>query len=120
MIVIRGGEVYSPAFLGKKDLILTGGEIVAVVDPLSDLQLANLLAVGIQTNVYNVSGLKIVPGFVDSHVHLTGGGGELGPESRTPESRLSELTTVGLTTVIGVLGTDSVSRSLENLLAKTK
>jgi len=104
----------------SQDLILAGGEIIAIVDPLSEQQLGDLLAINILTNVYNASGLRVVPGFVDSHVHLTGGGGELGPESRTPESQLSELTSAGLTTVIGVLGTDSVSRSLENLLAKTK
>ncbi len=33
-----------------------------------------------------------------------------GPFSRTPESRLSELIRSGLTTIIGVLGTDGVTR----------
>ena len=45
------------------------------------------------------------------HVHVCGGGGEAGPSSRTPEARLSELLLAGITTVCGILGTDSVSRS---------
>lgn len=38
-------------------------------------------------------------GFIDCHVHVTGGGGELGPESRCPEAKLSELIDAGVTTV---------------------
>ena len=53
----------------------------------------------------------VVPGFVDMHVHVTGGGGEAGPASRCPESQLSAFLRVGTTTVVGVCGTDSVSRS---------
>lgn len=53
----------------------------------------------------------MTPGFVDMHVHVTGGGGEAGPASRCPESQLSDFLRVGTTTVVGVCGTDSVSRS---------
>jgi len=51
---------------------------------------------------------------------ITGGGGEQGPVSRTPEIRLSELTLNGVTTVVSPLGTDGISRSLENLLFKCR
>jgi hypothetical protein len=44
-------------------------------------------------------------------VHVTGGGGEAGPASRCPESQLSAFLNAGITTVVGVCGTDSVSRS---------
>jgi len=44
-------------------------------------------------------------------VHVTGGGGEAGPASRCPEAQLSAFLRVGTTTVVGVCGTDSVSRS---------
>jgi beta-aspartyl-dipeptidase (metallo-type) len=40
----------------------------------------------------------VTPGLVDVHVHLTGGGGEMGFQSRTPEARLSELINAGITT----------------------
>jgi len=51
-------------------------------------------------------------------VHATGGGGELGPNSRVSEGKLSEIIDAGITTVCGLLGTDSLSRSEENLLTK--
>ena len=57
---------------------------------------------------------------MDQHVHIIGGGGESGPYSRTPEIFLSELTRVGITTVVGVLGTDGTSRHNESLLAKAR
>ena len=53
-------------------------------------------------------------------MHITGGGGELGPASRTPEAKVAELIEGGLTTVVGVLGTDCISRSLENLVVKCR
>ena len=53
----------------------------------------------------------MTPGFVDMHVHVTGGGGEAGPASGCPESQVSDFLRVGITTVVGVCGTDSVSRS---------
>ncbi len=61
--------------------------------------------------VLDVAGATVCPGFVDNHVHVTGGGGELGPESRCPEAQLSQLFSAGITTLVGILGTDSVSRS---------
>jgi beta-aspartyl-dipeptidase (metallo-type) len=55
---------------------------------------------------------------VDLHVHLLGGGGEGGFRTRTPEITLSAIARAGVTTVVGCLGTDDVSRRLETLLAK--
>ncbi|CAF2573518.1 unnamed protein product [Rotaria sp. Silwood2] len=55
-----------------------------------------------------------MPGLIDVHVHAIGGGGEQGPYSRTAESRLSQLIRGGLTTIVGILGTDGVTRSLEH------
>ncbi len=44
----------------------------------------------------------------------------MGPRSRTPEALLSELIRGGLTTVVGVQGTDTITRNLSDLLAVTK
>ena len=62
----------------------------------------------------------LAPGYIDLHVHITGGGGEQGFASRVPESQLSKFTSNGITTVLGLLGTDGVTRSLENLVAKAR
>jgi len=40
--------------------------------------------------------------------------------TRVPELKLSELVKAGLTTIVGLLGTDGTSRSIENLTAKAK
>ena len=68
--------------------------------------------------VYDAKGKTIIPGLIDQHIHITGGGGEGGFNTRVPEIGLSKLIQAGITTVIGLLGTDSETRSVENLVAK--
>ena len=65
----------------------------------------------------NITGKYLIPGLVDAHVHASGGGGERGPASRTPGAQLSQVTSAGVTSLVGVLGTDSVTRTPEVLLA---
>ena len=59
-----------------------------------------------------------LPGLVDGHAHITGGGGEQGFSSKIPAPFLSDYILAGVTTVIGVLGTDDTTRSTESLLAQ--
>lgn len=113
MRLILGADVYAPAHLGKKDILIEGGRIAKIEDDLS--RYADLA-----DEVMDVKGAKVVPGYIDGHIHITGGGGEQGPASRVPECPLSELTRHGVTTVLGLLGTDGVSRSLPNLLFKCR
>ncbi len=63
---------------------------------------------------------KLIPGLIDNHVHITGGGGEGSFKTRVPEITLSKLIEGGITTVVGLLGTDGITRSVENLVAKAK
>ena len=70
--------------------------------------------------VVDCEGNYVVPGFIDSHVHLIGGGGEGGYATRTPEIQLTDITTSGVTTVLGLLGTDGVTRHVASLLAKAR
>ena len=51
---------------------------------------------------------------------MLGGGGEGSFHSRCPELDFSQTVKNGVTTVVGMLGTDSMTRSIENLVAKTK
>jgi len=53
-------------------------------------------------------------------VHITGGGGEGGPASRMPELELKMMLEAGVTTVIGCLGTDGITRTVESVLMKVK
>jgi hypothetical protein len=119
MVLLKGGEVYTPAYLGTRHVLVGGGRILKLFDdgPQAQKEIAALIGTRLVT-VVDISGSLVVPGFVDIHVHVTGGGGESGPESKVPESRLSELFKGGLTTVVGVLGTDSVTRTAAELLTK--
>lgn len=111
--LFRGGELYSPVHEGNKDLLIAGDRIARIAAHLD-------VPTGLDVETVDASGKLVVPGFIDLHVHLIGGGGEDGPTSRVPEIALSELTQAGITTVVGVLGTDNVTRSPEALLAKVK
>ena len=63
----------------------------------------------------------VCPGFVDSLVHVSGGGGEGGFASRTRAlTDPGDAFRAGITTVIGALGTDDVTRSLADLLAAAR
>lgn len=96
-------------------ILVAGGQILAFLTPAAAEAVTAALPVAVRLDAAD---LLAVPGFVDLHVHVCGGGGEAGPASRTPEAALSELLAGGLTTVVGVTGTDSVSRSQPNLIAK--
>lgn len=111
--VIRGGDVYAPDHIGVKDVLLVGERVVLIRERVDVPQ-------SLGVSVIDASGGLVVPGFIDPHVHVLGGGGEGGPATRVPEVSLTDLTLAGVTTVVGVLGTDNVSRSAEALLAKTK
>jgi beta-aspartyl-dipeptidase (metallo-type) len=75
------------------------------------------LSDALDVETHDCDGRRLIPGLVDCHAHLTGGGGEAGHGTRVPAPVLSHYTTAGVTTVIGLLGTDDVTRSLEALVA---
>jgi len=68
----------------------------------------------------DLEGRVVIPGLVDGHAHLTGGGGEAGPHTRVPAPPLSQYTNAGVTTAIGVLGTDDVTRSTAELVVTAR
>ena len=112
MLILRNADVFTPAPAGRADILVAGGQIariepaIRIGDPYAD--------------VIDATGLAAVPGFIDGHVHITGGGGEGGYATRTPELVLSDAVRGGITTVVGCLGTDGVTRSLPGLLAKAR
>ena len=67
----------------------------------------------------DLDGKRLIPGLLDAHAHVGGGGGEAGFASRVPPLALTALSTAGVTTVVGVLGTDTVTRTMEDLVART-
>jgi len=112
--IIKNGEVYSPDYIGKVDLIIAGGKIEAIAENV-------LIPQGfVSLRVIDAEGKLVFPGFIDSHVHILGGGGEGGFKTRTPEIQLSDIVAGGVTTVVGCLGTDGVCRDVRALLAKAR
>ncbi|OCA84375.1 beta-aspartyl-peptidase [Bacillus sp. FJAT-27225] len=114
LTLIKNGELYAPHYLGKKDLLLIDSRIGWISE---DIQVPERFA---KVEVVDAEGKYIVPGFIDSHVHITGGGGEGSYRTRTPELKLTDATLAGVTTVIGVLGTDGTTRTMTNLIAKAR
>ncbi|MEN1758845.1 beta-aspartyl-peptidase [Anoxynatronum sibiricum] len=114
MILLKNVELYTPRPLGLKDVLVAGEQIVAIQERIDP---GTLLP---EVQVIQGQGRWLLPGFIDTHLHLTGGGGEGGPHTRTPEIMLSDLTMAGVTTVVGCLGTDGFTRTMGNLLAKAQ
>lgn len=109
MYLIKNVEVYNPTYLGIKDVLISD-KIEMIEDHIN----CDLFPIIDGTNKI------LVPGFIDQHVHITGGGGEGSFKTKAPEITLSKLTESGITAVLGLLGTDGISRDVENLLSKAK
>jgi beta-aspartyl-dipeptidase (metallo-type) len=112
--MIHGADVFAPEALGKQDILIAAGKIAAIKDP------GEIPPLGIDVREIDASGQMLFPGFIDPHVHILGGGGEGGPTTRAPEIGLEDIITSGVTTVIGCLGTDGITRHMESLLAKAR
>lgn len=113
--LFKNAEIFAPESLGVKDVLVVGNKIAKISDCIEGYLEAddqNLV------EIIDAEGLLMIPGLIDSHVHLLGGGGEGGYKTRTPELMLSDLILGGTTTVVGCLGTDGISRSMQALVAK--
>ncbi len=115
LTIIAQAEVFSPEFIGVKDILVSGEKIIAIADKFDAESFS-----GLDVKVVNAKGKKVIPGLIDAHVHIAGAGGEGGPSTRTPEMQLSQMLAGGITTVIGCLGTDGITRSPESVLMKVK
>ena len=109
--LLKDGYCYSPEYLGKTDILIVSDKIYKIENYISQDKLWDVEIIDCRDKL-------IVPGLIDQHVHMLGGGGEAGPSSRIPELMFSDIITAGITTLVGVLGVDSVTRSISNLLAK--
>lgn len=109
--LLKNAKIYAPEKLDHTDVLIVGRTIAMLGKELT-------LPEYLEGITLDLDGQILVPGFIDGHVHICGGGGEAGPTSRTPEIQLSQITRAGITTVVGCLGTDAVSRSMEELLIK--
>lgn len=107
MLLIENAKILGDQDL--KNILIAGGKIEKIFQGPSSYPV---------DKVYDADGKTIIPGLIDQHIHITGGGGEGGFNTRVPEIGLSKLIEAGITTAVGLLGTDSETRSVENLVAK--
>jgi beta-aspartyl-dipeptidase (metallo-type) len=116
-LLIKNGDVYIPEHQGKKDILVINDKIFFI-----DQNILTSALNSIDKNMKIIDATKciIVPGHIDQHVHINGAGGEGGPQYRTPTVPFSEFVKAGITSVIGVLGTDGFARSLKALLMKAR
>jgi beta-aspartyl-dipeptidase (metallo-type) len=114
--LIRHADLYDPLPRGVVDVLIVGERVVAVAPRLARPRLGPDAPV----RVVDLRGQRLVPGFVDMHVHLAGGGGEGGFLHRPPAVPLRALAAAGTTTAVGLLGTDGVTRSVQELLATVR
>lgn len=111
-ICIRNAQVYAPSPLGRLDVLVINDKIAALA---RDIPLPAWLG---PVHEVDGHGLTAVPGLMDAHVHITGGGGEAGFSSQVPPLPLSRIVRSGVTTVGGLLGTDNITRHVDAVLAR--
>lgn len=114
LILLRNATVYAPEPLGVRDILVGHERILWIGERMERLPAA------LDTIELDLEGSIVIPGLIDGHAHLTGGGGEAGAETRVPAPWLSQYTTGAVTTAIGVLGTDDVTRTTGDLLVTAR
>jgi beta-aspartyl-dipeptidase (metallo-type) len=112
--LILDAELYAPHLVGRRNLLLGGGRVLWIGE--DEPEMPEELGVA----VTDLEGLRVIPGLIDGHAHLTGGGGEAGFASRVPRMLLSQFTLGGVTSVVGVLGTDDLTRTTAQLVATAR
>lgn len=114
LTLIRNAHVFAPEDLGVRHVLVAGDRIVYLGADVPDLD-SRLGVDGM-----DVEGAPLIPGFIDPYAHVTGGGGEAGFETSVPAPMLSEYTLAGVTSVVGLLGTDDLVRTTSSLIARLK
>lgn len=116
ILLLKNAEIYSPSKLGKQDVLCIEGKIVKI----GTIDETSLKGLDLPYEVIEAKGFLITPGFIDPHEHLIGGSGEKGFSARSPEITIPELIRGGITTVVGCIGVDTYTRTMEGLLAQAK
>ena len=112
LTLLTNANLYTPTALGKRHLLIGGGKILAICQQIP--QLDDNLSI----DYLDLDGAIVTPGFIDGHAHLIGGGGESGPASRVPPVDISSMTLAGVTSVVGLLGTDDLTKTTQSLVTQ--
>ncbi|MFC1235968.1 beta-aspartyl-peptidase [Vibrio sp. F74] len=111
--LVKNARIYAPEELGVQDILIAGDKIVSIGQLSDAVNVPDLITVDLEGRI-------VTPGLIDQHVHLIGGGGEAGFASRTPEIQVSAIVKYGVTSVLGLIGTDCDARHPSTLNAKAR
>ncbi len=114
LTLILNADLYCPEARGIGHLLLGGERVLWMGTERPDIDMALL------KETIDLEGAPLTPGFIDAHVHSAGGGGEDGFSTQAMPVPLSQFTRFGVTSVVGLLGTDDETRSTASLLARTR
>ena len=110
--LIKNAEVFTPYKAGIQDILICGDKVEEIAPSI------NCSYQGMQ--IIDAGAMTAIPGLIDQHVHIIGGGGEGGFASSIGRISVESCVKAGVTTVVGLLGTDSTSKDVRSLLAYTK
>jgi len=110
LILLRNAELFAPEALGLRNVLVGGGKVLWIGTDVVPLD-------AYRAEEVDLAGRRLIPGLIDCHAHLTGGGGEAGAHTRVPAVPLSRFTLAGVTSVVGLLGTDCTTRTMRDLVA---
>lgn len=116
LTLIVNGKIYSPEPQGRRDVLLMGDRIARI----GEIDRRAVEALGLELAVIDATDCLVTPGLIDPHEHLLGGSGEQGFSTQTPEIFLNELISSGVTTVVGCLGVDTITKTMPGLLSRAK
>ncbi len=114
LTLIKNADIFAPEAIGAGYLLVGGGKILRIGHGKPEIDASCL------DQTVDMQGAPLGPGLIDCHVHVTGGGGEDGFSTQAPPVPLSRFTRYGVTSVVGLLGTDDETRSTAGLLARTR
>lgn len=84
MLLLRRADVFTPESLGLHHLLIGDGKILWMRSE------APALPAGLPVVTVDLDGRRLIPGLIDTHAHVTGGGGEAGVATRVPPVALSQ------------------------------
>ncbi|MFQ3789102.1 beta-aspartyl-peptidase [Halomonas sp. A29] len=115
LTLLKNAQLHAPRAMGLCHLLIADRRIAAIVPAEQALP-----AAGQAVTEIDLGGRRVIPGLVDPLVHFIGGGGEGGFGTRTAELSLADAVASGVTTLVGALGTDALTRTPSNLLGKAR
>ncbi|MGM0825123.1 MAG: beta-aspartyl-peptidase [Pseudomonadota bacterium] len=114
LTLVKNVQLHAPEPRGLCHLVIADQRIAAILDASEPFVAGSLI-----TSI-DMEGRRVIPGLVDPLVHYIGGGGEGGFGNRTAELSLEDACASGVTTLVGALGTDALTRTPANLIGKAR